>query len=478
MKDTKEIQNRELHSDIMRDMPIGKLLAKMSLPAILSMFVQSMYNVVDTLFVASYSELTYGGNFGTTALGAVTPLQFLLIAVAVGIGMGSNIAIARKLGERKQSEANILATHGLLLAVIAYVVFLILAFTISKPFVALFSDGNQLVEELGTTYITICLALSFGCLIEITLSKILQSTGNMKIPMISQLIGAIINIILDPLLIYGIWIFPELGVAGAGVATVIGQICAMIFVIVMFVVKKHDVTISFRKFKFKMSAVKEIFCYGLPSMVMNAVSSINIMLMNIILVGFNNGVAILGVYYKLQSFVFMPVFGLNQGLIPILSYNIGANNKQRYIEAFKKAVFVAVSIMLVGFVLFLSCAEPFMKAFSATGEYLTDGAYALRVMSGAFLFAGFGVTLSAGLQTLGKTTASLMLSVVRQIMLILPIAYLLAHFYQLKGVWFSYPIAEFISVGAFLPVLYYGIKSKFKSQPNLSANSDSLELKE
>ncbi len=463
MERTVELKEKELQSDAMRNMPISKLLAKMSLPAILSMFVQAMYNVVDTLFVASYSELKYGGNFGTTALGAVAPLQFLLIAVAVGVGMGTNIAIARKLGERKQADANALATHGVLLAVISYLVFLILAFTVSKPFVTFFADGNKLVEELGTTYITICLSLSMGCFVEITLSKILQSTGSMKIPMVSQLIGAITNIVLDPLLIYGIWIFPELGIAGAAVATVVGQICAMCFVITMFIVKTHDVSISFRNFKLKFSAIKEIFSYGLPTMIMNAVSSINITLMNVILVAYSNGVAILGVYYKLQSFVFMPVFGLNQGLIPILSYNIGANNKQRYVEAFKKAVFVAVCIMLAGFVLFLCGAELFMKAFSATGDYLTDGAYALRIMSGAFLFAGFGITLSAGLQTLGKGISSLMLSVVRQIMLVLPVAYLLAHFYQLKGVWFAYPIAEIISVAIFLPILFYGIKSKFLS---------------
>ncbi len=467
MENTVEVKAQSLQSDAMRNMPINKLLVRMSLPAIISMFVQAMYNVVDTLFVAAYSEQVYGGNFGTTALSAAAPLQFLLIAVAVGIGVGTNIAISRKLGERNQEGANTLAKNGVFFAAISYLLFLILAFTVSEPFIKLFSNGDALVEELGSTYITICLAVSFGCFIEITLSKILQATGSMKIPMVSQLIGAGVNIVLDPLLIYGFWIFPELGIKGAAVATVVGQICAMCFVITMFIVKKHDVSLNFKRFKPSLTAMKEIFIYGLPTMIMNAVSSINITLMNFILVSYNNGVAILGVYYKLQSFVFMPVLGLTQGLIPILSYNVGSNNKARFVEAFKKAVFVAVCIMLAGFIIFMSGAELFMKAFSASGEYLTNGAYALRVLSCSFLFAGFGITISAGLQTLGKSFASLMLAIVRQIILILPIAYLLAYLYELQGIWFAYPVAEIITISIFLPLLFLSIKAKFKA---LSSN--------
>lgn len=456
-----KIEQMKSRSDRMGNVPIGKLLFSMSIPAILSMLVQALYNIVDTLFVAGYSTSVYGSSVGTAAISAVMPLQFLITGMAVGIGVGTNVMISKRLGEGKREDANQFARHGLVISLCACVVFFTMSFFICQPFMSLFSGGDELMEELGTTYITICMMFSFGVFIEIMLSKTLQSTGSMKIPMVSQLIGAITNIILDPLLIYGIGFFPELGVAGAAVATVTGQITAMCFMVTMYIVKTHEVSVNLKKIKFKAKNFVMIAMIGLPTFVMNMAMSIMLMMLNLILIVYENGIAILGIYYKMQSFVFMPAFGLMQGLMPILSYNYGANNKKRYVQALKLALFFTILIMVAGTILFVFGGELIMKMFSASGDYMTNGAYALRIMSLAFLFAGFGIVFATSMQAVGMGVISLMLSFMRQVVLVVPLAIVISNVFGFMGVWFAYPLSELIANIIFAPICIHYINKNF-----------------
>ena len=451
------MDSANLRSRKMREQPIGKLLLNMSLPAILSMLVQALYNVVDSVFVAKHS-----GNAGTTALSAVFPMQMLVMSLALGIGVGTNVQIAKRLGEGRNDDASAVARTGVFMAVCGAVVAVILGLTVSKPFCAAYSQGNAQVEQMSSTYLTIVTAVSVGMFVEITLSKILQSTGNMKVPMISQLIGAVTNIILDPLLIFGIGFFPELGVRGAAIATVTGQIAAMIFVIIMFVVKKHDVSLNFKNFKLRKDNVLAICIVGLPTMVMNAVSGFTTLILNLFLNKISaNGMAILGVYFKLQSFVFMPVFGLMQGLMPILSYNYGYGDKKRFTHAFKLAQITSAIIMAVGLLLFQVAPRFLMKMFSE-GQMLEEGVFALRIISISFLPAAFGICMTNVMQAFGKGVTSLVMSLLRQVVLLIPLGALLAFTVGLNGFWFTYPIAEFAVFALFLPYTIITVNKKFQ----------------
>lgn len=447
----------KLQSGKMRDMPIGKLLMTMSLPAMLSMLVQALYNVVDTIFVSNYC-----GEDGIRALSLAFPLQMLVVAFAIGIGVGANAQIAKKLGEGKVDEASRFAKAGVFLAVVTGLIFVLLGVFLARPFINLF-EATDFVKDMGSTYAMITVGASMGAFVEITCSKTLQATGSMKIPMISQLIGAVINIILDPLLIFGIGFFPEMGVAGAAVATVAGQIVAMCFVLSVFIFKKHDVSISPKGLVLKKRYILGICSIGFPTMVMNAVGSITTTAMNGILNPYNNGlgVSILGVYFKMQSFVFMPVFGLTQGLMPILSYNYGSGDKKRFNHAYRLGQIWAVAIMVVGLILFQFAAEPLMKMFNASGDFLTKGAYALRIISICFVPAAFGIVLTTMMQSVGRGFIALSLSLLRQVVIILPISALFAHFWGLSGVWFSYPIAEIAVVLIFLPLALSTVRKKF-----------------
>lgn len=442
-KDLTIAEEEGLRSGKMRTMPVGKLLFSMSMPAILSMLVQALYNVVDSIFIAHDSQK------GLEALGIVFPLQTLIIAFAVGIGVGANAQIAKKLGERKNDEASATARNALFLAAVTSVMFIILAFAASKPFMKLFSSDAETVD-MGTAYLTIVLALSFGSIFEITLSKTLQSTGNMIIPMVSQLIGACINIALDPVFIFVL----KMGVRGAAIATVIGQICAFCFVLTVFIVKKQDVSINLKRFRPQWKYISGILVIGLPTMVMNAVTSFTTMAMNAIIRPLSeNAITILSsVYFKLQSFVFMPVFGLTQGALPILSYNYGSDNKKRFVHTARLSVAVALGIMLLGTLLFQIATPLLMKIFNASGTFLTEGVYALRVISISFVFAAFGITVTTIFQSLGRGGTSLVMSLLRQVALLLPIALVLAKTTGIWGVWFCYPISEFIVCAIFTPL--------------------------
>lgn len=443
------------NSDKMGTMPIGRLLASMSIPAIFSMLVQSLYNVVDSIFVSRIGE------DALTAVSLAFPLQMLIIAFALGVGVGSNSLIARKLGEKDIKAASTTASTGLFLAIINAIVFLFIGIFCSKFFMSMFSTDAKVIE-MGTQYLSIVMIFSFGVFIEITCSRMLQATGNMIIPMLSQLLGAIINIVLDPIMIFGLLGFPAMGIAGAAFATVIGQICSMIFVLIMLTVKSHDIHIKIRGFRPQKEFIVEIYKVGLPTICMNAIGSITVTALNGILMTFSStAVAILGIYFKLQSFVFMPVFGLTQGAMPIMGYNFGAKNKKRFMHTFYLSFSVAFTIMLLGTLLFWIFPEYLLALFNGSDELVAMGTYVLRILSLCFIPAAFGIIITTMFQALGEGFKSLVMSILRQLGFLLPFAWLFARFFGLQGVWFCYPVSEFLTLIIFIPFAYKTLKKSF-----------------
>ncbi len=457
-----------LRSDKMRNTPTGKLLFQMSLPAIISMFVQALYNIVDSIFVSNITTIlteyngTKLGDDSFTAVSVAFPMTFLVTALAIGIGVGVNAYIARKLGEGQRDKANQAARTAIFLAICVWLVLLILAFTVSRPFCSLFvTSGNatdiDYVVEQASLYTTMYLACSIGLLIEITCERILQSTGNMKVPMTSQLIGALVNIGLDALFILSFnW-----GVFGAILATVIGQWCAAAFVLCVFIFRKQDVSISFKGFRFKGEYFSNIIRIGLPAFLMNAMSSVITILLNGMLRD-GNGLFVLSAYFKVQSFIFMPIFGLMQGAMPILSYNYGANEKKRFDHTFRLSLYVSLAIMVVGTVLFQTIPQYIMQILTQDKPIIDDGVYAFRIISISFVPAALSIVLINMLQSINRGIASLLMSLSRQLIILLPVAYLFNYLWGLTGIWFCYPIAEIVSVVAFIPVVVRDYRRQFE----------------
>ncbi|PYG89851.1 putative MATE family efflux protein [Ruminiclostridium sufflavum DSM 19573] len=441
-----------LSSEKMGVMPIGKLLASMSAPAMLSMFVQSLYNIVDSYFVSKLSSEAF------QAVSIAFPMQLLVFAFAIGVGIGTNSLVARKLGEGKADEASATASTGLFLAIINAVIFALIGLIFSGPFVTLFSDNPEVIS-LGTTYLTIVTSCSAGMFVEILCSKTLQSTGNMTIPMISQLIGAILNIVLNPLLIFGYLFFPALGIAGSAVATVISQLTAMTFVIVMLTVKKHDVHLTLRGLKIVKQNIISIYEVGAPTIVMNAIASVTTTSLNFILMSFSEAaISILGIYFKLQSFVFMPVFGLIQGAMPIMGYNFGANKEKRFKYTFYLTLSVASVILVIGLIIFQAFPDKLLSVFDQNSDM---GIYALRVISISFIPAAFGIVISSMFQSIGHGFKSLIMSLLRQMAILLPSAFIFGKLFKLNGVWFCYPVAEIVCALIFIPIAFKVIKDEF-----------------
>lgn len=433
-------------------MPIGKLLASMSAPAMLSMFVQSLYNIVDSYFVSKLSSDAF------EAISIAYPMQLLVFAFAIGVGIGTNSLVARKLGEGKIDEASVTASTGLFLAIINAAIFAVIGFTFSGHFVALFTKDPNVIS-LGTTYLTIVTSCSAGMFIEILCSKTLQATGNMTIPMISQLIGAILNIILNPLLIFGYLFFPKLGIAGSATATIISQLTAMTYVLIMLHVKEHSIRPTLRGFKVRKQNIVNIYKVGVPTIVMNAVASLTTTSLNFILMSLSQAaISILGIYFKLQSFVFMPVFGLTQGAMPIMGYNFGANKKKRFDKTLFLTLSVASIILVVGLLIFQLFPRQLLSVFEQNTEM---GVYALRVISICFIPAAFGIVISSMFQSIGHGFKSLIMSLLRQIVILLPSAFILGNVFGLKGVWFCYPVAEIICALIFTPIAFKVIKDEF-----------------
>lgn len=442
--------------------PVARLILSMSLPAMFSMLVQSLYNIVDSIFVAKIGE---------SALAAVSlafPIQTLMIAVAVGTGVGINSLISRRLGEGDRKAADRAASHGIILGVISWAVFALLGVFFSRPFFQLFS-ANGAVIQAGTDYLSIVTILSMGVFVEISVEKTLQATGNMIYPMIFQLIGAVINLIMDPVLIFGLLGFPAMGVAGAALATVLGQIISMIYSLYIVFRKDHEVTIRLKGFRFHARTVKDIYTVGAPSILMQSIGSVLNIGLNAILAGFSEAaVSVLGVYYKLQSFVFMPVFGLNQGVMPIMGYNYGARNRKRVLDALKWGCIIAVCIMAVGCVLFMGFPQLLLGMFNPTAEMLEIGVPALRTISLCFLPAALGILASTLFQAIGMGSRSLIISILRQVVIILPAAYLFSKI-SLASVWYAFPLAEVVSLLVSILFVWqvYRLKLRHLDEPAL-----------
>lgn len=422
----------------------------------LSMLVQALYNVVDSYFVAKISENAL------TAVSLVFPVQALQIALAVGTGVGLNSLISRRLGENCRKEADSAATHGVLLGVLNWVVFAVLGALLSRPFLSLFTGVDEIVA-MGAQYMSIVCTVSIGAFVEINIEKILQATGNMIYPMFGQLIGAVANIILDPIFIFGLAGAPKMGVAGAAVATVLGQILSMCFSLFIVFTKDHEVKIDFRGFRPDPGVIRNIYSVGFPAIVMQAIGSVMVVGMNAILIAFTStAVAVFGIYFKLESFVFMPVFGLTQGLMPIIGYNFGARKRERLLKAVQVGGVAALCIMGAGTVLFWTATEPLLAIFEASPKMLEIGVPALRIISVCFLPAALGILFSTVFQAVGHGVSSLIVSALRQLVVLLPCAFLLARA-GLEAVWYALPIAEFAALAVSVVIFLRLYRSTLKN---------------
>ena len=424
----------------MGTMPVNKLLLSMALPMIVSMLVQALYNIVDSIFVAQLSENAL------TAVSMAFPIQNLMIGMATGIGVGMNAFVSKNLGQHNQEGVNKSALHGIFLELINYLIFLCIGLFVVNKFMKTQTNIAEIVDS-GTTYLRIVCICSFGIFTQVSFERLLQSTGKTLLSMTTQLTGAIINIILDPILIFGLFGMPKLGIAGAAIATVIGQIIAGIFAVVLNIKKNKEIHLHLKGFKLEKKYIARILYVGVPSVLMVAIGSVMSYGMNLILMTFSStAVAVFGAYYKLQSFVFMPIFGLNNGMVPIVSFNLGAKNKDRLVKTVKLGVCYAVGIMLIGLVIIQAMPGTLLTMFNASEQMLTIGVPALRIISVSFVFAGFSIIASSTFQALGNGILSMLVSFVRQLVFLLPAAFILSKFGNVDLVWLSFPIAEVAAV--------------------------------
>lgn len=449
--------------------PIGKLILRMSGPAIFSMLVQALYNIVDSVFVGMYDATN-----GVLALSYAMPMQLLVNAFAIGFGVGTGSVISRKLGEGKNVDASYAAQTGLLLSILSGLVFLVIGYFVSKGFISAYTTGAAAkledgadwakVQEMGTLYLTICTCCSLGMMVEIMLNRILQSMGNMIIPMVTQIAGAVTNIILDPIFI----LVCDMGAVGAAIATVIGQFVAMSVPLIVIAKSHYDIKIFFSKdFRIKKDILVEIIKVGLPSIVLNAIGSIMYMISNIILNGFKDAVWAFGIYFKVQSFVFMPVFGLNQGCMPIMGYNYGANNRKRFDKTYFTSILIALGYMTFGLIIFHAMPQYILAIFSPdSANKILVGSEALRICSIAFITAAVSVIMIAMFNAVGQGVKAMLVSLLRQIGILIPLGFVLSRYTDLGllGFWIAFPIAEFVTTAIFFPISLATIKKIFKKK--------------
>ena len=429
----------EIRENKMGVMPIQKLLLGMSVPMMISMLVQALYNIVDSMFVARLNENAL------TAVSLAFPVQNLMIAVGTGTGVGVNALVSRSLGEKNTNYANKAANNGVYLSIFSAVAFALMSLIFGRFFFAVQTDDPQIIAY-GAGYVRIIGILSIGMFFQFITERLLQSTGKTIYTMFTQSLGAIINIILDPIMIFGLFGFPRMEVAGAAVATVTGQIIAAALGLWFNRKKNHELHISLRKYKVEGEVVKGIYSVGIPSIIMASIGSVMTFGINKILMAFTStAAAVFGVYFKLQSFVFMPVFGLNNGMVPIVAYNYGARKPDRIMKTMRLSIIYAVSIMIMGFAVFQIVPESLLAIFDASEEMVEIGVPALRLISFSFLGAGFGIVSSSVFQALGHGMLSLIVSVLRQLIVILPVAWILARVGGLHMVWWAFPIAEIFS---------------------------------
>ena len=426
----------------MGTMPIGKLLFNMSLPMMISMLVQALYNIVDSIFVAKLSENAL------TAVSLAFPLQTLLIAVGTGTGVGMNALLSKSLGEKNFKKANATASNAAVLYFFSYLVFFILGFTIVRPFYASqIGNADQEIMELGIKYLSTVMIFSFGLLAQVFFERLLTSTGRTIFSMTSQLTGAITNIILDPILIFGLLGAPKMGVTGAAVATVIGQCVAALVAGFCNHRYNHDVKLKFHGFRLDFHIIGTIYAVGIPTIIMQSIGSVMTYCMNRILIEFSStATAVFGVYFKLQSFFFMPVFGLNNGITPIIAYNYGAGQRKRMLKTIKLSMLVAFCLTFIGFLCFEGIPQILLSLFNASDDMLAIGIPALRIIGIHYLIAWFCIVSGTVFQALGKAFFSMIVSIMRQLFVLIPVAYILAKLGGLHVVWWSFPIAEVISL--------------------------------
>lgn len=435
-------------------MPENKLLLSMSLPMMISMLVQALYNVVDSIFVSRINENAL------TAVSLAFPVQSFMIAVAVGTAVGVNALLSKTLGEKEYGKAQIVANNAVFLAAVCYMVFCVVGIFAVEPFYMTQTKDAEILEY-GKQYLTIVCVASVGIFMQTMFERLLQSTGKTFFTMFTQGTGAVINIILDPLLIFGVGFFPKMGVAGAAVATVTGQIVAGILAIYFNSKQNEYVTIQIKNIHPKLHIIKQIYAVGVPSIVVQAIGSVMVYGMNLILIAFTStATAVFGVYFKLQSFIFMPIFGLNNGMVPIIAYNYGAGKRSRVIKIIKLSIMYAVGMMLVGFTLMQTIPDKLLLLFNASETMLSIGVPALRIISTSFLFAGFCIVCGSVFQALGNGVYSMLVSIARQMVVLLPAAYLLSRLGEVNYVWWSFPIAEVASLtfsSIFLLRIYHKI---------------------
>ena len=440
-----KIEN-DIRSEIQKEnkmgvMPVGKLLFTMSLPIMISMLVQALYNVVDSMFVARVSENAL------TALSIAFPIQNLMIAVSVGLGVGLNAVVSRALGAKDTKGVNRAATNGIMLMFICGLLFMLGGATLVRPYFEMQTDIEEIVTS-GIDYTSIVMMGSMGVFMQILFERLLQSTGRTMLTMFSQGVGAIINIIFDPIFIFGYFGFPKMGVAGAAYATILGQWVAALLGLILNIRKNPEVSISMKGFKPHGATIRLILSIGIPSVVMQSIGSVMTFLMNQILIAFSStAVAVFGVYFKLQSFVFMPVFGLTNGTVPIVAYNFGARKGDRMKKTIQYSVYAAIAIMICGALIFQSIPDKLLMLFDASDEMLRVGVPALRIISLGFPLAGFGIGAGAVFQALGFSVYSMVISLIRQLVVLIPCAYLISMLTgDVTGVWWAFVVAEVVSL--------------------------------
>ena len=429
-----------LRENKMGTMPENKLLLSMAVPMMISMLVQALYNIVDSIFVSRICE------DALTAVSMAFPWQNIVIAIAVGFGVGINALLSRALGQKNAERVNQVAVNGLLLAGLSYLLVLVAGLIGIRAYMRTQTDIETIVNY-GITYLNICILCSFGVFVEITFERFLQATGRTVYSMITQLTGAITNIVLDPILIFGLLGFPKLGIAGAAWATVIGQCVGAVVAVMLNHFKNPEVHLRLRHIRPNGRLMGEITAISIPSIIMSCISSLTCFVMNMILIAYSStAVAVFGVYFKLQSFVFMPVFGLNNGMVPIIAYNYGAQKPERIHKTIRLGMVYAVAIMMIGLLVFQLIPKELLLMFDASDAMLEIGAPALRIMSLAFVFAGIGIVSGSSCQAFGYSVYSMLISIARQIVVLIPAAYLLSLTGVLRSIWFAFPIAEIFSL--------------------------------
>lgn len=434
----KSIQNENK----MGVLPVNKLLISMAVPLMLSMLVQACYNIVDSIYVARVSENAL------TAVSMAFPIQNLMIAVCSGTGVGMNAMLSRSLGEKNFDNANKAANTGVFLAICSYIAFAFIGVLFAYPFYMSQISYNMDIVNSGISYMRVCCLFGLGMFCQMTFERMLQGTGLTFYTMITQMSGAIINIILDPMFIFGIGFFPKLGVTGAAVATCTGQSIAAIMALFMNIRFNKEIHLDLRQIiKPSLEVIKRIYYVGVPSIIMASIGSVMYYGMNLILTGFNETAsAVFGVYYKLQSFFFMPVFGMNNAIVPIMAYNYGAQKRSRMIQVIKSGLVFAVVIMCVGVIAFEAIPQVLLRFFNASDNMLAIGIPALRQIAVHFPIAAVCIVLGTAFQALGKAGYSAIISLGRQLIVLLPVAYVLAKFGGLSAIWWAFPIAEFVSL--------------------------------